>query len=105
MKKEKIDITTIREKEYHPAADSAMMWLQDFIIKNPKDWFMIIESIASTSLAGNRLSEILSGTISRIEKGEPVSDRYLLGLVWIIRDMTESKEKYLKNKIKNKKHV
>jgi len=42
------------------------------------------EALASTALSGNRLAEICMGTIDRLAKGEPVSDRYLLGLAWTI---------------------
>lgn len=77
---------TLKENEYHPSADNAMRWLQDFILSNPVQWLQIKESIASTAISGNRLSEILMSTIERLDNKQPVSDRYLLGLTWFIRD-------------------
>ena len=75
---------TIKEGEYHPAADSAMQYVREQML-NFKEWGMFKESVASTALSGNRLSEILMSTIDRLEKGEPVSDRYLLGLAWVLK--------------------
>ena len=47
------------------------------------------ESLASTAIEGNRLAEICLGTIERLEKGQPVSDRYLLGLCWFLKQGEE----------------
>lgn len=80
---------TIREGEYHPAAREALSFVTKMMYSNPKQWFIIRESIASTALSGVRLSEILNSTLDRIEKGAPVSDRYVLGLAWFIKDFTE----------------
>lgn len=90
---------TLKEKEYHPSADSAMEWFRNYQINHLKDWLMLKEAIFSTALSGNRLSEILSSTINRLENHQPVSDRYLLGLVWFIRDSLEKDkiEKFLKD--------
>lgn len=94
MKNKKIeDITTIKDGEYHPSADNTLQWYKEFIISDIKRWFRIKESIASTSLSGNRLSEILMGTINRLENKEPVSDRYLLGLCWFLIVNFEKNEK------------
>jgi hypothetical protein len=43
------------------------------------------ESFASAAISGSRLGAICSGTIERILDRQPVSDRYLLGLVWAMR--------------------
>lgn len=75
---------TLREDEYHPSADSAMQWLNKFVSTKPEEWFEMKESIFSSALSGNRLAEILSSTIRRIDEGQPVSDRYLLGLTWFL---------------------
>lgn len=80
---------TIREGEYHPAADSAMAWIKWFIVEDPARWMMIKEAVASTALSGNRLAEICHSTMERLAEGEPVSDRYLLGLAWFIRENFE----------------
>lgn len=84
--------TSIKEGEYHPAADLAMNWYNAFKIAQPKRYFRIVEALASNALSGNRLAELCTSTINRLEKGEPVSDRYLLGLVWTLRDLFENDE-------------
>jgi hypothetical protein len=83
------DRGTLTEKEYHPAADSAMVWIKWFIASDPMRWLQIKEALASTALSGNRLSEICLSTIERLAEGAPVSDRYLLGLCWFLRDNFE----------------
>ena len=80
---------TLKEGEYHPSADSAMAWLKWFMIDDPQRWMIIKEAIASTALSGNRLAELCHSTINRLSEGQPVSDRYLLGLAWFIRDNFE----------------
>ena len=75
---------TLRADEYHPSADSAMQWFNEFVSTEPEKWFTMKESIYSSALSGNRLAEILSSTITRIDEGQPVSDRYLLGLTWFL---------------------
>lgn len=93
------DDSTIKDGEYHPAADSAMAWVKGFMVRYPHKYLLSKESLASTALAGNRLSQICMGTIERMAKGEPVSDRYLLGLAWTlmklhIQDDIEKTEAY-----------
>jgi hypothetical protein len=83
------DSSTLKNGEYHPSADSALKWYKIFIFSDIKRWHQIKESIASTSLSGNRLSEILMGTINRLENELPVSDRYLLGLCWFLKNNFE----------------
>ena len=75
---------TLGPTEYHPAADSAMAWLKGYMVQHPAEYLMHKEALASTALSGNRLAEICMATIDRLAKGEPVSDRYLLGLAWTI---------------------
>jgi hypothetical protein len=83
---------TLTDKEYHPAADSAMIWIKWFIAADPLRWLQIKEALASTALSGNRMSEICLSTIERLASGAPVSDRYLLGLCWFLRDNFERDE-------------
>jgi hypothetical protein len=80
---------TLNETEYHPMAESALAYVRQSM--SSLQFFTIKESIASTALSGNRLSEVLFETIRRLEEGEPVSDRYLLGLAWFLRDYAEQK--------------
>lgn len=81
---------TLKEGEHHPSAEDAKAWLvRRWTLENICLWK---ECLASTALSGNRLSEVCLGTLQRIEDREPVSDRYLLGLVWLLRDLEENKE-------------
>ena len=73
---------TLEPNEYHPAADSA----KEYILRLPASEITIwSEALASNAMSGNRLAEVCSETLNRLLKGQPVSDRYLLGLAWIIR--------------------
>ena len=81
------EIGTIKEGEYHPAADSAMRYVQERMA-DPR-WLIWCESFASTALSGNRLAEICHSTIERLHSGKPVSDRYVLGLAWTLKEMEE----------------
>lgn len=77
---------TLREDEYHPAADTAMLWFKMFVLEDPARFLMIKESLASVALSGNRLAELCLSTLNRLADGKPVSDRYLLGLCWFLRE-------------------
>ena len=70
---------TLNEGEYHPAADSAKEFLASLGLDDLAMWQ---ESFSSCAIEGNRLAEICSETLHRFMTGQPVSDRYLLGLVW-----------------------
>jgi len=83
---------SLKENECHPSTDSALVWLKTFIIENPEHWIKLKEAIFSSSLAGNRTAEIVGSTINRLESKQLVSDRYLLGLVWFVRDVWESND-------------
>ncbi len=81
---------TIVEGEYHPAADSAMAWLKNFMVTEPARYLLIKQSLYDTALSGNRLAELCCSTIDRMAKGEPISDRYVAALAWTARDPPES---------------
>lgn len=86
------DSSVIKEGEYHPSADMAMAWFKEWQIRQGIGGYALVrEAIASTALSGNRLAEILNGTLDRLEQGKPVSDRYLLGLCWYLKYMEEKK--------------
>ena len=82
------DRSTIREGEHHPAADLALKKINDMPYQELIMWQA---SFSSCAIEGNRLAEICSGTISRLIDGEPVSDRYLLGLAWVMFHKKEEK--------------
>lgn len=85
------DDSEIRADEYHPAADHAMQWFKNWKF-NAQRYMMTREAIASTALSGNRLAQICNGTLDRLENGQPVSDRYLLGLCWFLGYMEQEKK-------------
>lgn len=79
-----MDNSTIKENEYHPAADEAMDYIKGL---GAEKLFRYRESFASCAISGNRLAEICSETLQRLYNNEPVSDRYLLGLAWTLKSM------------------
>jgi hypothetical protein len=78
------DPTEIRSDEHHPAANSAYRWLKGFMVSNPEDYVRYKMAMSMAAESGNRQAQICVGTICRLANGEPVSDRYLLGLSWTI---------------------
>jgi hypothetical protein len=71
--------------EPHPAAEAAKEW----IARQP-DLYEWREAFASCAIEGNRLAEICAETLSRLLDGKPVSDRYLLGLAWAMKEGGEA---------------
>jgi len=84
----KLDESELQVNEYHPAATDALWWYKEWA-KDFRRYAMVREALASTALAGNRLAQICNGTLDRLQKGQPVSDRYLLGLCWFLRHEME----------------
>ena len=78
---------TLRLGEVHPSSYTAMEYVKKRIMH--PSFFVIKEAMASTALSGNRYCEICLTTLERIENGEPVSDRYLLGLAWFLYEIKE----------------
>lgn len=74
---------TLKESEYHPAADSAMKYIKSFNIGELIKWQ---EAFCSCAIEGDYLAGICAETMRRVLEGEPVSDRYLLGLAWTIKE-------------------
>ena len=81
---------TLSEKEYHPSAETAMRDWQELSLEDKMMW---LESCSSCAIEGNRLGEVCAGTINRLMKGEPVSDRYLLGLMYFIKNRISMRNK------------
>lgn len=75
---------TLEPTEYHPAADSAKTYISKLGFEKICH---LKEAFASTAIEGNRLAEICLETLDRLTTGQPVSDRYLLGLAWTIKSM------------------
>jgi len=77
---------TLKVGEPHPSALKAYQYLQAF------EHFKLMNylgAFSSCALSDNRPAEICAETFNRFIKREPISDRYLLGLAWAIRDMEE----------------
>ena len=74
---------TLRPGRPHPAARSALAWFRNRPVSVLLQWQ---EAFASTALEGNFAAEVCGETLRRLLEGEPVSDRYLLGLVWVMRE-------------------
>ena len=72
----------LKPKENHPAVCSAIEYLSVKINE-----LKIEEAFASCAIENNRLSEICLETVRRIKSNEPVSDRYLLGLAWTLKEI------------------
>lgn len=79
------DKSTLKANEYHPSADDALAWYKKWAVDDPVRYSITKESLASTSLSGNRGATVMLGTMNRLEAGAPVSDRYLLGLCWFLK--------------------
>ena len=79
---------TLNEKEAHPAVYSALRYLNG-VLSDPFRSAGIQHAFSSCAIENNRLGEICSETLHRALTGQPVSDRYLLGLAWAVREMDE----------------
>lgn len=82
------DTTSLKDGEPHPAAQAALQYLNALSLGEQQDFLLIFSSLA---LEGNRLAEVCYGTLRRIIDGEPVSDRYVLGLAWEIQAIKQKK--------------
>lgn len=81
----------LNDGEPHPAAFDAKQWILDYTRRKDIGAMpRLLEAFYSTGLAGNRLAECCGETLRRLLHGEPVSDRYILGLAWTMKSMEES---------------
>lgn len=74
--------------EIHPAAQAAFIFIRKASYTEMIKWR---ETFATCALAGNRLAGVCHETLRRLMEGETVSDRYLLGLAWTIKEEMEKK--------------
>jgi hypothetical protein len=81
---------TLAPTEPHPAALDAHKYVL-LVRADFHTWAIMSEAFNSTALTGNRLAIVCSETIMRLDKGWPVSDRYMLGLAWAVRNMVEKR--------------
>lgn len=79
---------TLRYGQPHPAAFDAKEWIMGYAAQHEaRELLRLLEAFCSTGMSGNRLAECCGETLRRLMNGEPVSDRYLLGLAWTMRNM------------------
>lgn len=77
---------TLEVGEIHPAAKMA----HDYLKGVPAmELLFILSSMSSCAIEHNRLADICAETLRRLLAGEPVSDRYILGLAWVIREIKD----------------
>ena len=74
----------LKPGEMHGGAYIARRYLASIPFER---WAIVQEALASSALAGNELADICLGTIKRMETKQPVSDRYLMGLAWVLWGM------------------
>jgi hypothetical protein len=86
------DRGTLEEGEFHPAASDAWKWLCSNSYIELTSW---LGAFSSCAIEGNRLAEICAETLNRFLNKEPVSDRYLLGLVYTMRHAEDKIKKGL----------
>lgn len=72
---------TLTLTEPHPAYTTALEYLRSIPYA---EMAVILEAMASCAIEGNRLGEVCAETWRRFQAGEPVSDRYLMGLAWAV---------------------
>ncbi len=75
---------TLDTREPHPSATAALQFVLSQGLSELMKWQ---DAFSSCAIEGNRLGEICSETLRRVMDKEPVSDRYILGLAWAIREM------------------
>ena len=80
---------TLKDGEPHPIAYAAKDYIASLGV--PK-LMMYLESYSSCAIEGNRLGEICGETLDRLMHGQPVSDRYILGLAWSLKNMEEKRK-------------
>lgn len=79
----------LKPGEAHPAAYSAREWIAEQDI----EWLRsMLGAFASTGLSGNRTSELCAETLARLLWGDTVSDRYVLGLAWTLKELKENEQ-------------
>lgn len=75
------DRGTLKVGEPHPAVKDAIAYMQSLSLEDITKW---LAAFSSCSIEGNRFGEVCAETMRRLSDGEPVSDRYLLGLAFAI---------------------
>lgn len=77
---------TLKIGEPHPAVYRAYAFIKSHSVFELFSWQ---EAFSSCAIEGNRLAEVCAETLNRILTGQPVSDRYVLGLAWAMLPETK----------------
>ena len=72
---------TLAPTEPHPASRYALDYLRSI---PSAQLATAMEAMASCAIEGNRMGEVCAETWRRLQAGEPVNDRYLMGLAWAV---------------------
>lgn len=75
--------------ELHPMAVTALKYIYELGVEK---LYTYLGSFSSVAIEGNRLAEVCAGTLRRIIGNQKVSDRYVMGLGWAIRQIEDSKK-------------
>jgi pyruvate/2-oxoacid:ferredoxin oxidoreductase beta subunit len=90
INEEEVTPGTLEFGEIHPSAHDAFKFIRKALAERSNNGFLLLESLSSCAISGNRLAEVCAETLRRVLHKEPVSDRYILGLAWMLRDMQEA---------------
>ncbi len=72
----------------HPMAHDAQKYIADNFTFS--ELCVFASSFASCAIEGNSFGEVCGETLRRLMENEPVSDRYILGLAWFLRNAKEA---------------
>lgn len=78
------DPTELAEDEIHPVAGNCLEYIRAI---PPEMLDRYRRTFALEAKDGNRLAQVCEGTLNRLLSKQPVSDRYLMGLAWTLRDL------------------
>lgn len=81
---EKVTKGTLKMGEPHPMAYFAKEYIKGWGIM---ELMVAQEAMAFCAIEGNRAAEVCGETLDRLMKGLPVSDRYLMGLAFMLSTM------------------
>ncbi len=80
---------TLLPHESHPCSHQAVAFVLKHGLKALRGY---LEAFYSVAMSGDRMAEICAETLRRVLDKEPVSDRYILGLAWAIREMEAGRD-------------
>lgn len=85
----KIERGALNVGENHPMVYVALKYIRE----HGGDLFLLLESMSSCAIEGNKTAEICAETLNKLINEEPVGERYVMGLAWFIYQMNQEEEK------------